>query len=177
MRKIVVALFIGALFFVSRLSFAEEEKDSKGILVLREAQRSSDTTVAVTAYLMDDILEIKVITKMLSTRPKIIDVLLEGPKSETITPQTMEKLFPAVEEEEPFPRAGRDDSISFGKKIDPTQANGRIAREMVKFRISPDKLISGQSYKLSIRTRGLRKKGKVHLFKFDLKNIGTLISQ
>jgi hypothetical protein len=175
-RNFILLIIWGVLIFLSGFTYAEE-KSNKRILVIRQAKQDRKTTVAVEAYLINDILEVTVIARMYAAKPRIYNVILVGPKLGRISPKTRKTLLSTIEEEAPFPTSERRGFISFSKKTKNKKAKGTLTKELVKFEIPTEKIIPDRRYQLWIKVESMRKGGKIQGFKFNLENFPKLISQ
>ena len=183
MRKLfILTVIAGFLLSVSNFLYAQEQEEEAGveerIYVLREAKEDRKTTVAVGVYLLDDILEVKVIVRMYAEKPKIYNLLIVGPKLGRLSCKTRKELLATMEEEEPYPTSKRGGFILFAQKNKDKKAKGTLIKELFRFNIPKDKIIPGKRYQLWVSVDSKTRGGGVPLkFKFDLKNLPQLILQ
>jgi hypothetical protein len=176
MKRAIFSLSIGFIVLSWSFSYAQEGSIEK-ILILREAQEDQKSTVAIEAYLADNTLEVTIIARMPGTKPKIHNAIVVGPKLGRLSCESKEVLLATVEEDKPFPTKRKDMAfISFSKGEETKKARGTLTRERVVFSIPPEKVIRGKRYDLWVQIEGLQKGGKYKTFKFDLGNIGDLLS-
>ena len=184
MRKFfLLSVIIGALLAVTVSSFAQEQKQEEDVtepvLVLQEAQKRKKTTVAAIAYLVDDALEVTVITRMYATKPHLYNIILVGPGLGRLSPQERQTLFPTVEDED-MEFATRDMEggiIRFSPRVSKKKAKGTLTKEIVKFRIPTDRIKPKGRYELRIKVESLQRPGQFQNFKFDLKKLSQAISK
>ena len=166
-KAFALAATIGVLLSVSNFSFAQ--KGAERILVFREAEQRKKTNVAVEAYLIDDILEVAVTirTKMRAAKLRIFKMLVVGPKLGRISPKTAETVAVTLEDETPFP-------TTIGTKTEMRIATGTPTKELFRFEIPADKMVSGGGYQIwvDVQNREGQEKGRIQRFKFDLEHLG-----
>ncbi|MFC1621386.1 hypothetical protein ACFL2G_03680 [Candidatus Omnitrophota bacterium] len=149
------------------ISYAQEEK----LLTLFEAKEFEKSTVAVKAYLTDNIFEATITARMYQTKPKIHNAIVVGPKLGRLSIESKEVLLATTMEEEPYPTKRKDKGfIHFGKDKKNKKATGTLTRELLVFKIPEDKVKKDKKYKLWIQTESLQRGGKYKTFKFDLEN-------
>lgn len=172
MKIFRVWLLIGIFSFLS-FSFTKVQASERK-MILREAQERDRTTVAVEAYLTDDILEVTIYARMYATKPKIYTAYLHGPKLGRLGFLTKEILYPKAEEEEQdliFPTKDvQGGYISFSKRTQDKKAKGALTREMVKFRIPSQKILANKRYELRVGVESMQESGKIETFRFHLKD-------
>ena len=170
-KMFALAATIGVLLASSNFSFAQGDAD--GTIVIREAEERRRITVAVEAYLIDDILEVAVTvrTKMRAAKLRIFKMLLVGPKLGRISPKTAETIAVTVGDEAPFPTI-------IGTKTEMKIAKGTPTKELFRFEIPADKIVPGGRYQIwvDVQNREGEEKGRIQRFKFDLENLTQLIS-
>ena len=166
----------------SNYSYAQEGQEegieeAGPLLLLREAKEYRDSTVAVEAYLTDNILEAKVTARMYGTKPKIHNVLVVGPKLGRLSIESKEVLLATVEDEEPYSTSKKDKGfISFAREKT-KQAEGTLTREMMVFEIPRDKVMKGRRYEFWVQIMSMQKGGKYKTFKFDLEDLAGALSK
>lgn len=166
--------FIGTGVFVSY----PEQETTGSILVIREGKQLKKTTVAVDVRLIEDVLKIKVETRMHAERPKITDVILVGPGIGRVHYVTREDVPPSVEEEEPYPITKEDGFITFRKRTKLKTPKGTLAKELFKLKVPVEKIVPGKRYQLWVEVESKAKRGKKSKkFKFNLENLAELVSQ
>ncbi len=174
LMRILILLSVAVLLFVTApLAFTEDNSGDNKILILREAKEDSKATVAVEAYLIEDILEVKVIARMEREKPRIYNVIVVGPKIGRVVSEAREVLFPAMENEEPFPTKEREGFLSFDDKKKDKEAKGTLTKELLRFKIPREKIIKGKRYQLWVKIESMKSGGKSNStsFKFDLENL------
>jgi len=178
-KMFVLAATMGVLLSILNFSFAQEEEGIERILVLREAKQHKKTTVAVEAYLVGDVLEVTTMARMQmrTTKLRIYNILVVGPKLGRICPKTREILTATAEEEAPFSTTKLGGLIRYSEKTKEKKAKGTLTKELAKFKIPADKIIPGKRYQLWVDVQSVQKKGRPVRFKFDLENLAQLISQ
>lgn len=176
-RVYTLITVISTMLSLSCISYAQEGEAQKRILVIREAKQHKETTAAVKAYLIDDVLEVTVIARMYATKPRIYNVIVVGPKLGRMSPTTRKTLVPTVEGEEPFPTTERGAFISFGERTKTKEAKGTLTEELLEFKLPPEKIRPGKKYQLWVRVESMQRGGEIEGFKFDLKDLPTLISK
>lgn len=164
-----------ALFLSLTHAFAQEENSASRALVLREAKQDGKTTAAIDAYLIGDILEVKVTAKMYATKPEIANIILVGPKIGRMSPETRKTVTSSTEEDAPYPTSKRTAFISFGDKAKDKKTRSTITRELVEFKIPTDKILPDRLYQIWVKVENSQSGGEVYGFKFDLKEFPRLI--
>ena len=178
-RIFSLAVTTGILFSLSNFLYAQEQEEEaiERIFVLREAKEDRKTTVAVEAYLAEDILEVKAIVRMYAEKPRIYNMLIVGPRLGRLGCKARQTLGPTMEEEAPYPTGKRGGFIIFAQKED-KKAKGTLMKELFKFKIPRDKIVSGKRYQLWVAVESKTRGGGVpRKFKFDLKDLPQLILQ
>jgi len=176
-KKFLLGIIIYLLISAINFSFAQEENSTERIPILREAKQYRETTVAVDAYLIGNNLEVTVLARMYGTKPKIYNVIVVGPKIGRMSPQTKEILYPTVEEEGLYPMTKPDGFLGLTKKTKMEKTKGTLTKELVKFKIPSDRVISGRRYQLWVKVESLQAGGEEKEFKFELKNLAELLSR
>ncbi len=177
MKRPVAFLLIGFVMLFQIFSYAQESNKER-LLILREAQEDQKSTVAIEAYLLDNILEVTIIARMPGTKPKIYNAIVVGPRLGRLSSESKEVLLATAEEDKPFPTKRKDMAfISFSKGEETKKARGTLTRELVTFRIPPERVVKGKRYELWVQIESLQVGGGYKTFKFDLGNIGELILQ
>ncbi|MFC1666397.1 SHOCT domain-containing protein [Candidatus Omnitrophota bacterium] len=159
----------------------EEEEGEPQVFVIREAKKFQKSIVGVEAYLIDNILEVKIVARMFRKKPRIYNALVVGPKLGRLNIESKDILFQSVEEDEAFLTTQKDRAfISFKKKEQMREGVGRggsvkgtLTRELVRFDIPRDKVKKDKLYRLWVQIMSMKKGGQYHTFKFDLKNEET----
>lgn len=171
-------ILAGALYFLLEItcfSYGQDDKAPKQLL-LRQAMQVEQNIVAVEAYCIGDILEVKVRVRMYSERPKITNVLIVGPKLGRLSYKRKKDLPLDFKDEEPYPAVKKGGFISFGKKQKIKQPEGTLTQELFKFEVPWKKIVLNKHYQLWVdiesKTRGGRRPMK---FKFDLDKIHDVI--
>ena len=179
-KMFVLVVTMGVLLSILNFSFAQEEGGAERILVAREAKQYKETTtVAVEAYLVGDVLEVTTMARMQmrTTKLRIYNILVVGPKLGRISLKTRETLTAVTEEEASFSTTKLGGLIRYSKKTREKKAKGILTKELAKFKIPADKIIPGKRYQLWVDVQSVQKKGRPVRFKFDLENLAQLISQ
>ncbi len=157
-------------------SHAQEEDSMGTILILREAQEFGDTTVAVEAHLIGDILQAKITARMHGTKPKIHNAIIVGPGLGRLSIESKEVLLATAEEERPYPTSKKDRAfIDFRQKAETKIAKGALTRELMIFKIPRNKIVKGKKYQLWVQVESLQRGGKYKTFKFHLDNLPGLM--
>ncbi len=183
MKKLKFSIFSGLLFLfclsIVGLEVNAQEKDDAGrLLVLREAKQHRKTSVAVEAYLLDNILEATVIARMDAAKPRIFSVIIVGPKLGRVSAKERKTLFSAVEDEETiFSTEDKGAFIRFSKSREDRELKGTLTRELHKFRIPVEKILPNKRYQLWVKVESMQDPGRIDNFKFDLENFSELVSQ
>lgn len=181
MRKFFILLVISSIgLLIANFSLAQDKqsKDAKRVLLLRQAQERKKTIVAVEAHLIGDVLEATISARMYAAKPKIFNAVIIGPKLGRLSPKSRKMLFATTEEEELFPTEDLEGGlIRFSKKKEEKIAKGTLTKELMKFKIPPDKIASGREYKLWIKIEGMQGKVPIQTFKFGLEKLSQLILQ
>jgi len=180
-RFFLITLYLfGIMSVLLSFSYAQEgtEEAIERRLILREAKAYRKSTVAVEAYLIDNILEVKVTARMYNEKPNIYNAIVVGSKLGRLSSKTRETLLASVEEEEPYPTSKKDRGfIDFSKKSETKKAKGRLTRELIEFEIPEDKIREGKRYQLWIQIESSQKGGDYKTFKFDLEDFKEALSQ
>ncbi|MDP8233900.1 MAG: hypothetical protein P9M06_03755 [Candidatus Saelkia tenebricola] len=172
MKRYVGLLAVGLFFMLSVNTLAEGR-----VLVIREAKKSRHTTVAVEAFLEEDILNVKVIARMRRTKPRIYNVIFVGSKVGRVVPDARETLYPTMEGEEPFPTKEREGFISFDDKVKVKEASGTLTKELLKFRIPMDKIVPGKRYQIWVKIESMQRGGDKESFKFNIEDFSQYFSK
>jgi hypothetical protein len=168
-------LLTGFITLSTLVSYAQEGAPGR-VLLLREAQEFEKSTVAIEAYLTDNVLEVTIIARMPGTKPKIHNAIIVGPRLGRLSCESKEVLLATVEAEEPFPTKRKDMAfISFSKSEETKKTKGTLTRELVVFRIPNERIIKGKKYELWVQIESLQKGGKYKTFKFDLQSLGDFL--
>jgi len=170
----LLCIFLSCLFAIGVISssYAQEEKT----LILFEAKEFGKSTVAVKAYLADNILEATITARMYQAKPKIHNAIIVGSKLGRLSIESKEVLLATAAEEEPYPTKRRDKGfIHFRKDGKEKKAKGTITRELLVFKIPRDKVKKDKKYKLWVQIESLQRGGKYKTFKFDLENLAELL--
>ena len=151
---------------------------SDKVPVIREAEEKRDSSVAVEAYLIGDILEVKVSVRMPNARPKIDNVIVVGPRIGRISPDTIEQIYAGLEEEASYRTTKRSGFISFEDRTTTKKLKGTVVRKSYRFKMDREKIISDGLYQLwiKIKEEGLSKKGRITPYKFDLVKLPELLN-
>lgn len=176
MKKLVCSWLI--VIFISSLSycFAEEQAEQE-VLILREARQYGKANVSVEAYLKDKILKVTVSARVYADRPKIDNVIVVGPKLGRLAPKAKTSLF-ATEQDEEEPEATESRGLlGFGSRSKATKKKGALAKAQYKFKIPPEKIVSGKRYELRVKIDSPKIDNRALRFKFELKDFAKLILQ
>ncbi|KPK97117.1 MAG: hypothetical protein AMJ95_10740 [Omnitrophica WOR_2 bacterium SM23_72] len=178
MKRHLALLLVGIFsFFV----FLAKVQASERKMILRQAQERGRSSVAVEAYLIDDILEATIYARMYATKPKIFGVVLVGPKLGRLGFLTKEVLYPKAEEEDEemvFPTKDVEGGyIRFSKRTQDKRTKGALTREMVKFKIPVKKIMPKKRYELRIKIESMQTPGKIETFNFPLKDFAQAFEQ
>lgn len=174
----ILLSMVGILLGIFVTSFAQEEAVKDRLLVVREAKKYKQTSVAVEAYLTDDILEVTILARMYSTKPKVYNALIIGPALGRMSPQEKQTLHPKAEDAgDAFKTTDMEGLIMFGKRTKEEKLKGTLTRELVKFKIPRKKIIPNKRYQLWIKIESTQNPGQPESFRFDLKDLPRLISQ
>jgi len=170
----LLCIVLSCLFAIGSISisYAQEEKT----LILFEAKEFGGNTVAVKAYLTDNILEATVTARMQKTKPKFHNAIIIGPKLGRLSIESKEVLLATAIEEEAYPTKKKDKAfIHFGKDEEDKKAKGTLTRELLVFKIPRDRVKKDKKYKLWIQIESMQRGGKRKTFKFDLENLAELL--
>jgi hypothetical protein len=173
-KKLFTPVTIAISFLLFTFSYAQDIPERK--LVLRQAQESGNTTVAVEAYLAGDILEATVYARMYGAKPRIFNIILAGPKLGRLSPRSKETIYPKAEEEEEvsFPTTDLVGTIRFSKRTQEKAASGTLTRELSKFKVPAQKILPNKRYELRILVESMQNPGKTESFFFPLKDFDKL---
>lgn len=170
---ILITIFCG---FFSIAGFCQEEKgDSERLMILREAEQKIGGSVAVEAYLIGDILEVRVVARTYGAKPKIENTILVGPKLGRLSPKVKRTVYASEEEEEPFLTKETAGLLGFGEKKEAKKLKGTLSRELYKFKLPTDKILPGKNYELRIVVGRMQEVKEPLRFKFKLKGLPELI--
>jgi hypothetical protein len=176
-----IALLLAGIFSFIVFSYAQEEEVAQRKLILRQAQERNRTSVAVEAYLSDDILEAIIYARMYAAKPKIYTVYLIGPKLGRLGFLTKEILYPKAEEEEQelvFPTKDVEGGyIRFSKRTKDKKTKGTLTREVVKFKVPTQKILPKKRYELRVKVESMQTPGKTESFRFSLKDFAQKFGQ
>ncbi len=176
-RNIIVGMTAVAVFFSAVSSYAQETWVEERTPVLREAKQDAQTTLAIDAYLIGDVLEVRVTARMYAAKPEISNIILVGPKIGRLSPQTKRTVTSSVEDEAPYPMSKRGAFINFGSKTRTGKGRGTLTREQVEFKLPADKIMPQRVYQIWVRVKSAQSGGTVHGFKFDLKDFAGLVAK
>lgn len=176
-RLIFLSVVIFILSCILNYSYAGQSDISGPALVIREGKQLKKTTVAVEGYLYDGILEVKVEARMYAERPKIIDVMLVGPRLGRVHYKTREDIPVSLEEEDPYLITKVDGLISFSNRTKDKVPKGTLTKELFKIKVPVEKIQPGKRYQLWVEVESKRRGGRFPKFKFNLKKLPELISQ
>jgi hypothetical protein len=158
------------VLFPSPSSCQEQAVDTERILIIREAEEDVDNSCAVVAYLEKDVLEVKVIARIYSAKPRIENIILVGPRLGRLSPKVKQTLLASeVEDEEFLTKPSR--GILFwgkGKKMKKLSTVGAVTRELYKFVIPKKRIVAGQRYELRITLNKMQRSETPIKFKFLL---------
>jgi len=167
-------VMIAILFLFNTCDSIAAEK----VPVIREAAEKRGNSVAVEAYLIGDILEVRVSVRMPNARPKINNVIVVGPKIGRISPDEIEQVYAGLEEEAPYRTTKRSGFISFESRTATKKLKGTVVRKLYRFKMDREKIVSDGLYQLwiKIKEEGSRRKGRITPYKFDLDKLPELLS-
>jgi len=179
MRRIAVLLIVFITLYTLHITQTFAQPGTERVFVLREAAEERQGTAAVEAYLVGDILEVKVSVRIRRARPKIYNTIVVGPKLGRISPISITQLFATTEKEEPYPTKKRGGLISFGDGAETKKIKGAVVRKLFKFKIPPEKIKPDGKYQIWVKlkeegSKVKRREGKITLFKFDLEKLPEL---
>lgn len=174
----IVVLTALMLIFHVCPSLSQDKNPEGKSLLLRKAEQRKDTIVAVEAYIYGNILEMTVSARMHGSKPKIFNINIIGPKLGRLSPLARQMIFADAEEEDPFLTEDLEGGhIRFSKKIKEAKAKGTLTKELITFKIPPDKIVLGKEYKLWIKVEGMQGATTIETFKFDLEGLDKLVLQ
>ncbi|MFH1641024.1 MAG: hypothetical protein ABIA66_03560 [Candidatus Omnitrophota bacterium] len=178
MGKKIMTLTIAGILFLFSFSFAQDD-EPKGRLILRQAEEIDKTTVAVEAYLVEDILELIIYTRMYATKPRIYNAIVVGPKLGRLSSVSRETFYPKAEEiEKPFPTTKVKGGLIFlTKKTENKIAKGTVTKELLKFRIPKEKIMSARRYELRITVESMQEPVIRKSVRFELKDFAGLLKE
>lgn len=182
MKKIIIlSLLTNILLSLPVCSFGQDEVSKDKIFILRKAQEHQETIVGVEAYLTENILEVTITARMHAAKPKIFNAVIMGPKLGRKSPDTRQMIFAKIDDEgeDVFMTENVEGGglLRFGKKTKEKEASGALTKELMKFKIAPEKIIPGKEYKLWIQIEGMQETAAKQTFKFDLDKLAELIHQ
>ncbi len=173
-------LLLAGIFSFFLFSFTQAQASERK-MILREAKERGRASVAIEAYLTDDILEVTVYARMYATKPKIFGVILAGPKLGRLGFLTKEILYPKAEEEDEelvFPTKDvQGGYIRFSKKTRDKKTQGALTREMVKFKIPIEKILPNKPYELRVKIESMQTPGEIETFEFPLNDFAQAFEQ
>ena len=180
MRRITVLLIVFITLYTLNITQTFAQPGPEKVLVLREAAEEREGTAAVEAYLVGDILEVKVSVRIRRARPKIHNAVVVGPKLGRVSPISITQLFATTEKEEPYPTKKRGGLISFGDDTEIKVVKGAVVRKLFKFKIPPEKIKPDGKYQIWVKlkeeaSKTTKRVGKITSFKFDLEKLPQLI--
>jgi len=169
-KKLFMLAIISILSLVSVFSYAQNATERK--LVLRHAQERGNNTIAVEAYLINDVLEVTVYARMYATKPKIFNAILVGPKLGRLSPRSRKTLYPQAEDvEKPFSTTDVEGGIiRFSKRTQDKIAKGTLTKELINFKIPAGKIMLNRRYELRIKVESMQNPGQPQSFVFQLKD-------
>jgi len=160
-RLVFLSVVIFILSCIFNSSYAGQSDISRPALVIREGRQLKKTTVAVEGYLYDNILEVKVEVRMYAERPKIIDVMLVGPRLGRVHYKTREDIPVSLEEEDPYLVTKVDGLISFSKRTKEKTPKGTLTKELFKIKVPVEKIQIGKRYQLWVEVESRRRGGEI----------------
>lgn len=177
MKKLIILSAIVHIFLmVPCFFYGQEDESSEKVILIREAKQVRQNIVAVEAYRIGEILEVKIKARMYSERPRIKNVLIVGPRLGRLSYKRKEELTLEFEEDKPFPTTKKGGFISFGKKKKTKQPEGTLTQELFRFQFPWEKIVPKKRYQLWVdiesKTRGGDRPMK---FRFDLEKIHDII--
>lgn len=181
MRKIfLLPAIIGILLFTSVSSYAQEEDAAERVLVLRQARQHRKTSAAVEAYLIGNVLEVKVVARIHRAKPRIFSLILVGPGIGRISAKERKTLFAKAKDENlSFPTDERGGFITFSARTKDKKLKGTLTRELHKIEIPVDKIRSDKRYQLWVKVESMKlgAGGKLTTFKFNLEDFPELLGK
>jgi len=107
---------------------------------------------------------------MYSTKPRIYNIILVGPKIGRLSPKEKQVLYPqAGEEETAFLTENTNPGlISFGKKTKEKKLKGTLTKELFRFKIPVDQIMPDRRYELRIEIESMQSAGQGKKFTFKL---------
>ena len=179
MKRFFALVAIVGILFSCQYCYGqvEEEVEEERILVLREAKLFRKDSVAVEAYLIDDILEVKVEARMYAKKPRINNVLLVGPRIGRLPYITKETIHKKIEEDDPYEVTKQHGLIVFEKRKKERKLKGTATREFYRLRIPKEKIVPGKRYRLWVEIESQTRGDDKQKFKFNIENLSELISQ
>lgn len=166
-----ILLLMGSISAGAGPARAEEKGSPQGVFVIREAKEFSKTTVGVEAYLIDNILEVKMVARMYGTKPLFYNALVVGSGLGRLSIETKDVLLQSVEEDAAFLVTKKDRAfLDYKKRKKTKKPEGTLTRELVRFDIPHDKVRKDKTYRLWVQVESMQRGGRYKTFKFDLKN-------
>lgn len=164
------------IFFFSILGLCSAQEEIERILLNREGKQFRNSTVAIEAYLVKDVMEVLVEARMYAEKPKINDVLLVGKGLGRLHYKTRETVFSTMQEDATYPITKQNGLITFGKRTKIKKPKGTLTRELFKLKLPVDKIKTGRRYQLWVEIESKTKSGQTPLrFKFNLENLAQSI--
>lgn len=204
MRKLLILLIVGGIFFISVYSYAQHEEVTEKadileeageeiikeareeakeelqgrIPVIREAKIFRKKNVAVDAHLLDgEILEIMVEARIYAQKPRINDVLVSGPKLGKERYIARKTIVAGVDEPEAFEVTKEHGWIVFGKRKKVRELEGTLTKELFKIKIPKEKIVCKKKYQLWVEIESKTQGGRAEKFKFKLKDFPSLFHE
>jgi len=162
---------LGILFFFLSFSYSQDQDQLEKKLIIREGKQVRDNIVAIEAYRIGDVLEVKVEVRMYAQRPRIKNVLIVGPKIGRISYKRKEELPLRFEEEDPYPITKERGILSFRRRSKVKQPKGTMTKELFKIDVPWDKIVEGKRYQLWVDVESKTRGQRPLKFRFDLNNL------
>ena len=123
-----LSIMIVLTTLASSYSYGQTSEELGKELLIREALEIRKAVVAVEGHLTGDILEAKVSAMIRGVKPKIYNIIIEGPRLGALIPVTIKSLYAVAEEEEPYPTGKKGGFISFGDDKETRKLKGWTSR-------------------------------------------------
>ena len=176
MKRFIIFAICLVLLFPAVFCFAQEgeqEDAHEGTLVIRKALQKRKNYTAITAYLIEDVLEVEVIATMRGEKPNIYDVLFIGSGVGRISPKERQTIVAKVDDKELIFNTEKKEAgfIRFTKKEREKKLKGRLTKEMVKFKLPLDKIKENKRYTIKIKIESLQRPGQFKKYEFELEDL------
>jgi len=165
---------LSILFSFPSLSFSQDHNQPEKKFIIREGKQVRDNVVAIEAYRIGDILEVKVEARMYAQRPRIKNVLIVGPRIGRVSYKRKEEIPLEFEEEDPYLITKERGILSLRKRSKTKQPKGTMTKELFKIDVPWDKIVEGKRYQLWVDVESKTSGQRPLKFRFDLDNLSEV---